>query len=557
MKAPARVARLWVRFGLPIIFLLIGPTAGATTPGKAYRDVHRDALAFLRAADADAWLVDDGRGVLLAEAVRADPLVVGPRSTTLLAALELSSIDARARRVSTLSQFALHTPEDVAVLADLLSQERPSVIALNPAVRPSERTEVGREDRRVPIDLDNALAIRGLHDAGITASDPAYGNAVQDAMLYLLEFQLPDGSWPLVRDGEAGSDPVGSVLVTAEVVRALLPYRNFTITYEVADAQALGINLDVELAIEAAASYLKSASPASAIDRSVRLLAFLEGALDPSDAKLVSAHAELITLGQNTGGTFGDSLFGAALAAQAISRAAELPALAFDTDGNGTADGPDEDSDGDGYCDPGESGDCSGVDAFPLDGIEHTDSDLDGIGDNSDADDDGDGYCDPGQSAPDCIGVDAFQFNATEHADLSGDGIGDVADTDDDHDGLSDIDEALAGLDPNDPDTDGDSFPDAVELAYGTDGADASAYPPPDGDVFPVGAPDGIVDGRDAFIALRIAAGLEVVAPADEAVFLRRGDVAPLTGGAPTPDGDFNSGDVVVILRVVNGGASW
>lgn len=455
--------------------LIISPMSATATPGQDYRSVHSAALSYLRGTPTEEWLFEDGRGVLLAEAVRADPFVAGPRSTTLLAGLDLDSPDARARRVRTLSGLGLDTSEDVAVLASLLTPARPNRIALDPALRTSPGTGVGQTGRRVPIDLDNVLAIGALYHAGITAPNLA----VQDAMLYLLEFQLPDGSWPLVRDGEAGaSGPVGSVLVTSEAVRALLPYRNFTFTYEVDDAEALGINLDVGVALDDATAFLKAASPTNAVDRSLRLLAYLEGALDASDPELAAAHAELIAQGQSTGGTFGDSLFGAALSAQAIEQAAALPALAFDTDGDGISDGADADSDGDGWCDPGESGaGCTGVDAFPLDASEYADWDQDGIGDVADADDDGDGYCDPGRSSPTCTGVDAFQFDATEHTDTAGDGMGDVADTDDDNDGLSDVEEALAGLNPNDPDTDGDSFSDAVELASGTDATDPDDNP--------------------------------------------------------------------------------
>ena len=64
---------------------------------------------------------------------------------------------------------------------------------------------------------------------------------------------------------------------------------------------------------------------------------------------------------------------------------------------------------------------------------------------------------------------------------------------------------------------------------------------------------DGAVDIADALKALRIAAGIETAAPAD----LVSGDVAPLGGGMPAPDGVINIGDVVVILRKAVGLVSW
>jgi len=67
-----------------------------------------------------------------------------------------------------------------------------------------------------------------------------------------------------------------------------------------------------------------------------------------------------------------------------------------------------------------------------------------------------------------------------------------------------------------------------------------------DGDVAPLGNPDGIVNVGDALIALRFALGLETPSPEN----ICHGDVAPLDAtGQPNPDGQITVGDALVILR--------
>ena len=67
--------------------------------------------------------------------------------------------------------------------------------------------------------------------------------------------------------------------------------------------------------------------------------------------------------------------------------------------------------------------------------------------------------------------------------------------------------------------------------------------------------PSGILTGAatvgaaDALKALRIAIGVLPQTPAD----LDNGDVAPLVGGVPAPDGRINVADALVILRKVVG----
>ncbi|MCI0635176.1 MAG: hypothetical protein L0206_14890 [Actinobacteria bacterium] len=189
------------------------------------------------------------------------------------------------------------------------------------------------------------------------------------------------------------------------------------------------------------------------------------------------------------------------------------------------------------------------METFPTDPAERAVLDQDGLGDNADLDDDGDWILDSQEPG--------FASNAQEHANTDGDALADTADPDDDDDTALDVEELLAGLDPCAADTDGDSFRDNPELAAGTDGRDATQYPLPDGDVFPIGVPDGLVDDRDVLVAVRIVRGFVTVPSPAQAVFLRNADVAPLLlSGAPAPSGAF--ADALVLVRRVRGlVAAW
>jgi hypothetical protein len=326
-------------------------------------------------------------------------------------------------------------------------------------------------------------------------------------------------------------------------VLALHPHEGTTLT--LAPDPELEIDTSISNTLVAATSFLRAATPTSAAERALRALALLER--EPLATSTEAAIDELAAMADPVDGSFDGSAYATALAARALARAADFALTAFDTDGDGIFDGPDPDADEDGFCDPGESGGgCSGTDAFPLDPYEHADLDQDGVGDdNADLDDDGDGVAD--------VDEPLFASNARESLDSDGDGIGDTADPDDDGDGVSDVDERLVGLDPLDADSDDDSFRDGLETAAGTNGLDPDEYPAPDGDIHPLGSPDGVIDIRDVLLAVRLSAGDVTVAPGQQEVFDRHADVAPLGGGGPQPDGLFDSGDVVVILRRVNG----
>ena len=86
------------------------------------------------------------------------------------------------------------------------------------------------------------------------------------------------------------------------------------------------------------------------------------------------------------------------------------------------------------------------------------------------------------------------------------------------------------------------------DVAGDTD-LDPTRYPKPDGDAYPLGAPDGVVDVRDALLAIRVSTGAVVVSSGQQTFFDRHADVARFDGASPQPNQSFEVSDVLVIWR--------
>lgn len=153
--------------------------------------------------------------------------------------------------------------------------------------------------------------------------------------------------------------------------------------------------------------------------------------------------------------------------------------------------------------------------------------------------------------------VGNISVHTSTNPDSDGDGLTDIAEInvygsnptlgDTDLDGLSDGDEVnIHGTDPTNPDTDGDGVNDGDEVAAGTDPLNPASFPTvANGDI----NGDGVVNVADVLLGHQILTG-KLMPTAGQ---LQRGDVAPLIGGVPASNGQFNLGDVLVIQRKVLG----
>jgi len=121
----------------------------------------------------------------------------------------------------------------------------------------------------------------------------------------------------------------------------------------------------------------------------------------------------------------------------------------------------------------------------------------------------------------------------------------DVAVLDSDSDTISDYEEiTIYGTLPDNPDSDGDLIADGEEIKNGSDPLDPLSWPNyADGDLAPLGAPDGLINAGDYLIAQRIALG--ELAPT--AVELSHGDLYP----PGSPDGVINTSDLILLLKLV------
>jgi hypothetical protein len=161
--------------------------------------------------------------------------------------------------------------------------------------------------------------------------------------------------------------------------------------------------------------------------------------------------------------------------------------LTTDLDGDGVMDAVDLDIDGDGIANPIEAGPAGApidTDADGTPDVRDLDSDGDSISDRDEGDRDPDRDATPSfrdldsddDGVPDAIEAgDAdlatppracgAEVNPVSGA-VEGDGLPDYSDADSDNDGAGDGEEVEHGTDVCHTDTDGDGFPDLVEIAY-------------------------------------------------------------------------------------------
>jgi Bacterial TSP3 repeat len=114
-----------------------------------------------------------------------------------------------------------------------------------------------------------------------------------------------------------------------------------------------------------------------------------------------------------------------------------------------------------------------------------------------------------------------------------------MAPLDTDGDGLSDSLEVTLGTNPLLPDTDGDRLNDGVEIAHGSNPLDPASYPSlADGDLAPLGSPDGSINAADYLLSLRLTLGLLTPTVLE----LAHGDLYP----PGNPDGLINLSDTLL-----------
>jgi hypothetical protein len=120
-----------------------------------------------------------------------------------------------------------------------------------------------------------------------------------------------------------------------------------------------------------------------------------------------------------------------------------------------------------------------------------------------------------------------------------------VAVLDSDADGIGDYDEINTyGTLPGNPDSDGDFIKDGDEIFNSSDPLDPLSWPNfADGDIAPLGSPDGLINAADYLIAQRIALG-ELAATSLQ---LSHGDLYP----PGSPDGQINTSDLILLLKLV------
>jgi len=96
-------------------------------------------------------------------------------------------------------------------------------------------------------------------------------------------------------------------------------------------------------------------------------------------------------------------------------------------------------------------------------------------------------------------------------------------------------------LDINNPDTDGDGFNDSDELSTGSNPIDIGSIPAL-GDI----NNDGVINAADILLVTRIVLGTYLPTNGERI----RGDLAPRVTGNYVPDGQINTGDVLLIMQL-------
>ncbi|MEH6681979.1 MAG: hypothetical protein V7724_15640, partial [Sediminicola sp.] len=175
-----------------------------------------------------------------------------------------------------------------------------------------------------------------------------------------------------------------------------------------------------------------------------------------------------------------------------------------DTDGDGTVDNLDGDSDNDLVPDNNEGNDFN-FDGIPDQALSGTDTDGDGLDDGYEGSDVDDGFDvndeidDPANDLPDTDGTEDVNYrdldddgDGIDTPDEDADGDGDPTDDDTDGDGTPDY---LDPIDNSGPDTDGDGVPDSVDIDDDNDGILDTVEMPGGVDVDSDG--DGYVDRLD------------------------------------------------------------
>lgn len=489
---------------------------GSTPQAATLSQVRSTAIAWLESHQnsGGSWGPGDMRPLVTSEVLLAlakagrssgSPAV---RARSWLLNQELESLDSRARAIRALSASGVEVSREAAELNAMGLVADPSDCAL------SSTGGWGPTSETAVTSYDTALVLAAIEAAGVAV------NCESTKLLEIATRQRGDKGWSgdaVPYDAQQPGESSDRT-ITSEIVRALAGFSTSTWGAQAQNLVSTGAGGSP---VSAQDDTLEIASRLAALHAVNRIDSGLELEL-LNDSRLTAA------------GVWSDS--------DAFVNAIGLLALTTKPGASFSTSCPDPaDYDCDGFIDS--------VDAFPHDPAEHADLDGDGIGDVADTDRDGDGYCDPGETG-DCSGAELaiFASDPTEHADSDGDGVGDNSDADADGDEWVEAEELERGTDPTLADTDGDGLLDSMDpcplIALGvdqdqdgvcapTDGCDAQPDPLDinnlDGDLLCDRADDD--DDGDGF-----GDGLELAAGSDP----RDASSVPASLATVDPTGDFD-----------------